>query len=67
MDEVNHVKMVVSLCYFVVLNYFVCLLDDYEYNVNVLIGERFLKFYFVEFLNVLYVFRYQWVFHSMLG
>ena len=63
MDEVNHVKMVVSLCYFVVLSYFLCLIDDYEYSVNVLIGERFLKFYFAEFLNVLYVFRYQWVFH----
>ena len=53
MDEVNHVKMVVSLCYFVVLNYFLCLLDDYEYSVNVLIGERLLKLYFADFLNVL--------------
>ena len=44
MDEVNHVKMVVSLCYFVVLDYFLCLLDGYECGINVLIGERLLKF-----------------------
>ena len=53
MDEVNHVKMVVSLCYFVVLSYFLCLIDDYEYSVNVLIGERLLKLYFADFLTVL--------------
>ena len=53
MDEVNHVKMVVSLCYFVVLDYFPCLLDGYECGINVLIGERLLKFYFADFLNVL--------------
>ena len=43
MDEVNHVKMVVSLCYFVVLDYSHCVLDDYECCMNVLIDERFLK------------------------
>ena len=53
MDEVNHVKMVVLLCYFVVLDYFLCLLDGYECGINVLIGERLLKFYFADFLNVL--------------
>ena len=44
MDEVNHVKMVVSLCYCVVLDYFLCLLDGYECGINVLIRERLLKF-----------------------
>ena len=53
MDEVNHVKMVASLCYFVVLDYFLCLLDGYECGVNVLIGERLLKIFFADFLNVL--------------
>ena len=32
MDEVNHMKMIVSLCYFVVLDYF---LYGYECGVNV--------------------------------
>ena len=46
MDEVNHVKMVVSLCYFVVLDYSPCLLHGYECGLNVLIGERLLIFFF---------------------
>ena len=54
MDEVNHVKMVVSLCYFVVLDYSHCVLDDYECCMNVLIDERLLNFfYFADFLNAL--------------
>ena len=53
MDEVNHVKMVVSLRYFVVRDYPLCLLDGYECGINVLIGERLLKFYSADFLNVL--------------
>ena len=53
MDEVNHMKLDVSLCYFVVLDYFLCLLDGYECSVNVLIGERLLKFFFEDFLNVI--------------
>ena len=56
MDEVNHVKMVVSLCYFDVLIYFLCLLDDddYECSTNVSIGEKITKFFFIaDFFNAL--------------
>ena len=51
MDEVNHVKMVVSLCYFVVLDYSLCLLDGYECNKNLLIGEKSTKVLFCRFLE----------------
>ena len=59
MDEVNHVKMVVSLCYCVVLHYFPCLLDGYECDINVLFGERLLKFYFAHFLSGFIALRYR--------
>ena len=48
MDEVNHVKMVVSLCYFVVLDYSRCVLDDYECSMNALVGEKITKILFLQ-------------------
>ena len=48
MDEVNHVKMVVSfVCYLVVL--VISLLHDgYECNINLFIGERLLKYFILQ-------------------
>ena len=57
MDEVNHVKMVVSLCYFVVLDYSLFLLDGYECGLNVLIGERLLNFLLYRPLECFIAFR----------
>ena len=57
MDEVNHVNMVVSLCYCVVLDYFLCLLDGYECGINVLIGERNTKILLCRLLECLIAFR----------
>ena len=57
MDEVNHVKMVVSLSYFIVLDYFLCLLDGYECGINVLIGEILLKMFFCRLLECPIAFR----------
>ena len=54
MDEVNHVKMVVSFVLFCCAGLFLCLHDGYECSINVLIGKRFSKsFYFADLLNVL--------------
>ena len=57
MDEVNHVKMVVSLCYFVVLDYSRCVLDDYECCMNVLIDERLIKFLLCRLFECFIAFR----------
>ena len=57
MDEVNHVKMVVSLFYFVVLDYSRCVLDDYECCMNVLIDERLLKFLLCRLIQCLIAVR----------
>ena len=63
MDEVNHVKMVVSLCYCIVLDYFPCLSDGYECGMNVLFGERLLRFLLCRLLKCLIAFRQWWVFY----
>ena len=48
MDEVNHVKLVVSFVLFCCAGLFLCLHDGYEYNINVLIGERTTKILFLQ-------------------
>ena len=54
MDEVNHVKMVVSFVLFCWDGLFLCLNDGYECSINVLIGENISKvFYFANLLNAL--------------
>ena len=59
MDEVSHVKIVVSLCYFVVLDYSPCLLDGYECGLNVLIDERITKILFCRPFKFFIASRYQ--------
>ena len=54
MDEVNHVKLVVSFVLFCCAGLFLCLHDGYEYSINVLIGERTTKIlFFADYLNAL--------------
>ena len=48
MDEVNHVKMVVSFVLFCCAGLFVCLHDDYECSINVLIGEKISKVFILQ-------------------
>ena len=48
MDEVNHVKMAVSLCYLDVLVLFLGLHDGYERSLNVLNGEKITKILFLQ-------------------
>ena len=45
MDEVNHVKMVVSFVLFCCVGLFLCLHDGYECGINVLIGEKISKLF----------------------
>ena len=48
MDEVNHVKMVVSFVIFCGAGLFLCLHDGYECSINVLIGEKITKNYVLQ-------------------
>ena len=53
MDEVNHVKMVVSFALFCCAGLFLCLHDGYECNINALIGEKITKNLFCRLLEFL--------------
>ena len=56
MDEVNHVKMVVSFVLFCCAGLFLCLHDGYECTINALTGENITKllFLFCRLLNGLF-------------
>ena len=58
MDEVNHVKMVVSFVFFDVLVLFLCLHDGYECSINVLIGEKITEFLFCKLIECFISIRY---------
>ena len=59
MDEVNHVKMVVSFVIFCGAGLFLCLHDGYECSKNVLIRERITKILFCRLLECFIALRYQ--------
>ena len=59
MDEVNHVKMVVSFALFCCAGLFLCLHDGYECNINALIVEKITKNLFCRLLECFIALRYQ--------
>ena len=59
MDEVNHVKMVVSFMIFCGAGLFLCLHDGYECSKNVLIRKRITKILFCRLLECFIALRYQ--------
>ena len=65
MDEVNHVKMVVSFVLFCCAGLFLCLHDGYECSINVLICERIAKILFCKLLECFLALRYQGALHMV--
>ena len=62
MDEVNHVKMVVSFVLFCcagLFGLFLCLHNGYECSINVLIGEKIAKILFCRHLECFIALRYR--------
>ena len=58
MDEVNHVKIVVSFVLFCCTELFLCLHNGYECSINVLIGEKIAKILFCRCLECFIALRY---------
>ena len=62
MDEVNHMKMVVSFVLFCcagLFGLFLCLHNGYECSINVLIGEKIAKILFCRRLECFIALRYR--------